>query len=44
VYVVPSEELVIIRVGKPSMDWDDSALVNLVLGAGAGAAQGATAQ
>ncbi len=34
VYVVPSEEMVIIRVGKPSMDWDDSALVNLVLGAG----------
>jgi CubicO group peptidase (beta-lactamase class C family) len=32
VYVVPSEELVIIRVGKPAMSWDDSALVNLVLG------------
>lgn len=31
VYVVPSEELTIIRIGKPSATWDDSALVNLVL-------------
>jgi len=31
VYVVPSEELTIIRIGKPSPTWDDSALVNLVL-------------
>ncbi|WP_416907967.1 MAG: serine hydrolase domain-containing protein [Polymorphobacter sp.] len=32
VYVVPSEELVIIRIGKPSTNWDNSTLVNLVLG------------
>lgn len=32
VYVVPSEALVIVRVGRPSQDWDDSVLVNLVLG------------
>ena len=31
VYVVPSEELTIIRIGNPSATWDDSALVNLVL-------------
>jgi CubicO group peptidase (beta-lactamase class C family) len=31
VYVVPSERLTIIRIGKPSTTWDDSALVNLVL-------------
>jgi CubicO group peptidase (beta-lactamase class C family) len=31
VYVVPSERLTIIRIGKPSATWDDSALVNLVL-------------
>lgn len=32
VYVVPSEGLVIVRVGKPAAGWDDSVLVNLVLG------------
>lgn len=31
VYVVPSAGLTIVRVGKPSLDWDDSALVNHVL-------------
>ncbi len=31
VYVVPSEGLTIIRIGKPAAAWDDSALVNLVL-------------
>jgi CubicO group peptidase (beta-lactamase class C family) len=32
VYVVPSERMTIVRIGRPSPDWDDSALVNLVLG------------
>lgn len=32
VYVVPSEGLVIVRIGAPAMGWDDSRLVNLVLG------------
>lgn len=32
VYVVPSEALVIVRIGAPAMGWDDSRLVNLVLG------------
>lgn len=31
VYVVPSERLVIVRIGRPSLDWDDSRLPNLVL-------------
>ncbi len=31
VYVVPSAGLTIIRIGKPALGWDDSALVNLVL-------------
>ena len=33
VYVIPSEKLTIVRVGKPSPDWDDSRLPNLVLAA-----------
>ncbi len=31
VYVVPSAGLTIVRIGKPSLDWDDSELVNRVL-------------
>jgi CubicO group peptidase (beta-lactamase class C family) len=31
VYVVPSAGLTIVRIGKPSMTWDDSELVNRVL-------------
>jgi CubicO group peptidase (beta-lactamase class C family) len=31
VYVVPSAGLTIVRIGKPSLTWDDSALVNMVL-------------
>lgn len=31
VYVVPSERLVIVRIGKSSMSWDDSELPNRVL-------------
>lgn len=31
VYVVPSERLVIVRIGAPRIDWDDSALPNLVM-------------
>lgn len=31
VYVVPSAGLTVIRIGKPSLDWDDSELVNRVL-------------
>jgi CubicO group peptidase (beta-lactamase class C family) len=30
-YVVPSHELVIVRVGRPQLDWDDARLVNAVL-------------
>lgn len=41
VYIVPSERLVIVRIGKSSMNWDDSELPNRVL-AGISAA-GATA-
>lgn len=33
VYVIPSERLTIVRVGRSVMDWDDSALPNLVLAA-----------
>jgi CubicO group peptidase (beta-lactamase class C family) len=31
VYVVPSAGLTIVRIGRPSTSWDDSALVNRVL-------------
>ena len=31
VYVIPSERLVIVRIGKSSMGWDDSELPNRVL-------------
>lgn len=30
VYVIPSEELVIVRIGTPRLDWDDSHLPNMV--------------
>jgi CubicO group peptidase (beta-lactamase class C family) len=30
VYIVPSEKLVIVRIGKPTIKWDDSALPNLI--------------
>ena len=31
VYIIPSEDMVIVRIGQPRMDWDDSALPNVVL-------------
>ncbi|WP_317930428.1 serine hydrolase [Halioxenophilus sp. WMMB6] len=31
VYVVPSRQTVIVRIGAPQHDWDDSALPNLIL-------------
>ncbi|WP_448585306.1 serine hydrolase domain-containing protein [Thermaurantiacus sp.] len=31
VYVIPSARMTIVRIGRPAPDWDDSALVNLVL-------------
>ena len=31
VYIVPSKKLVIVRIGKPRTDWDDSFLPNLFL-------------
>ena len=31
VYIVPSEHLVIVRIGSPSYTWDDSALPNMIL-------------
>jgi CubicO group peptidase (beta-lactamase class C family) len=31
VYIVPSAGLTIVRVGRPSTDWDDSTLVNVIL-------------
>ena len=31
VYVIPSERMVIVRIGTPSSDWDDSRLPNLLL-------------
>lgn len=31
VWVIPSARLTIVRVGRPAPDWDDSALVNLIL-------------
>lgn len=30
-YIVPSENLVIVRIGTPSFTWDDSALPNIIL-------------
>lgn len=33
VYVIPSAGLTVVRIGKPAMAWDDSALPNLVLAA-----------
>ncbi|QJQ32441.1 serine hydrolase [Sphingomonas lacunae] len=32
VYVIPSEGLTIVRIGRPQQDWDDSRLPNLVVG------------
>ena len=31
VYIVPSERLTIVRIGRPRQDWDDSRLPNLVV-------------
>ncbi len=31
VYVIPSEELVIVRIGTPRLDWDDSYLPNMLV-------------
>ncbi|NVK56225.1 MAG: serine hydrolase [Alteromonadaceae bacterium] len=31
VYIVPSQQTVIVRIGQPSQDWDDAALPNLIL-------------
>lgn len=31
VYIVPSEQMVIVRIGAPRIDWDDSELPNLLL-------------
>ncbi len=31
VYVIPSAELVIVRIGEPAMDWDDAVLPNALL-------------
>ena len=31
VYVIPSEELVIVRIGQPRSDWDDSQLPNMLV-------------
>lgn len=31
VYIVPSEQLVIVRIGTPSYQWDDSVLPNMIL-------------
>lgn len=31
VYVIPSEELVIVRIGTPRFDWDDSYLPNMLV-------------
>jgi hypothetical protein len=31
VYIVPSAGLTIVRIGRPSTDWDDSTLVNMIL-------------
>ena len=39
VYIIPSRKMVILRMGKADMAWDDSRLPNLVLNAyGAGCA------
>jgi hypothetical protein len=31
VYVIPSAGLTIVRIGKPAMAWDDSAMPNMIL-------------
>jgi CubicO group peptidase (beta-lactamase class C family) len=31
VYVIPSKGLTIVRIGKPAMNWDDTAMPNMVL-------------
>jgi hypothetical protein len=31
VYMIPSAGLTIVRIGKPAMDWDDSAVPNMVI-------------
>ena len=31
VYIIPSEKMVIVRIGTPKTDWDDSYLPNLLL-------------
>ena len=31
VYIIPGEKLVIVRIGRPRQDWDDSGLPNLVV-------------
>jgi CubicO group peptidase (beta-lactamase class C family) len=31
VYIVPSERLTIVRIGKPTTKWDDSAMPNMIL-------------
>lgn len=41
VYVIPSRRMVIVRVGDVARDWDNSRLVNLILG---GAAAGTAAE
>lgn len=32
VYIIPSEQMVIVRIGAPRIDWDDSELPNILLG------------
>ncbi len=31
VYVIPSADLVIVRTGMPSADWDDGVIPNIIL-------------
>ncbi|MEP2551417.1 MAG: serine hydrolase, partial [Marinomonas sp.] len=31
VYIIPSEEMVIVRIGAPRFDWDDAELPNIIL-------------
>jgi CubicO group peptidase (beta-lactamase class C family) len=31
VYIVPSRDLVIVRIGEPSYDFDDSAIPNTII-------------
>ena len=38
VYVVPAQQLTIVRIGETRMDWDDTALVNIILAEVAGMA------